>query len=65
MFISFNFYNLNLIIFFLKSSYSSQKNEFYGDVIENNIVKRKIFGQWHEAFLCGTDNTAKTIWRMG
>lgn len=52
-------------ITFPKASYSSQKNEFYGDVIFDNVVKRKIFGQWHETFLCGTDNTAKTIWRMG
>lgn len=52
-------------ITFPKSGYSSQKNEFYGDIIYDNIVKRKIFGQWHESFLCGTDNTAKTIWRMG
>ncbi len=50
---------------FPKSSYSSQKNEFYGDVIYENVVKRKIFGQWHEAFMFGADNTAKTIWRMG
>ena len=42
-----------------------EKNEFYGDIIFENVVKRKIFGQWHESFLCGTDNTAKTIWRMG
>lgn len=52
-------------ITFPKSSYSSQKNEFYGDIIQDNVVKRKIFGQWHESFLCGMDNTAKTIWRMG
>lgn len=52
-------------ITFPKASYSSQKNEFYGDIIFENVVKRKIFGQWHESFLCGTDNTAKTIWRMG
>jgi hypothetical protein len=52
-------------ITFPKSSNSSQKNEFYGNVIYDNVVKRKIFGQWHEAFLSGTDNTAKTIWRMG
>jgi len=52
-------------ITFPKSSNSSQKNEFYGDIIYDNVVKRKIFGQWHESFLCGMDNTAKTIWRMG
>ena len=51
-------------ITFPKAGYSSQKNEFYGDIIFDNVVKRKIFGQWHESFLCGTDNTAKTIWRM-
>lgn len=52
-------------ITFPKAGYAAQKNEFYGDIVFENVVKRKIFGQWHEAFLCGTDNTAKTIWRMG
>ena len=52
-------------MYFLKSNYASQKNEFYGDVVDGNQVTRKVFGQWHETFLCGTDNTAKTIWRMG
>ena len=52
-------------IVFPKASQSRQNNEFYGDIIHENSVKRKVFGQWHDSFLCGTDNTAKTIWRMG
>ena len=51
-------------IVFPKAS-NSRQNEFFGDIIHDNTVKRNVFGQWHESFLSGTDNTAKTIWRMG
>ena len=52
-------------IVFPKANNYSRQNEFFGDVVHENVVRRKVFGQWHESFLSGTDNTAKTIWRMG
>jgi oxysterol-binding protein-related protein 3/6/7 len=51
-------------ITFPKSGYDRQKNEFFGDIIYENVVKRRVFGQWHEYFSYGQENTAKTIWRM-